>query len=470
MRGLLIATTLLCGLAAGTDIAAAQSSIGVNTGIAGWNAAPYTLAPGPTPGPGSVIVTLRGRLYSGITLTSDSADVTPLGKEEPLGMFEYARLYPSFSGVAGNGMKYGAYLEIRQNSGGIGPNSLTGAAGVTSGGASGNTLIFRRETGYIGSDTWGTLLFGQTNRVIELFLTGTFENFDIQGSWNGDLQAMLNGATVPVWPFLETSATYGNTGVTWLSPQWHGFDMGLSYAPASATSGMPNCAFAQADSTSRDGCLRETQAYGAGTATWSPNTFAREVHEVQMVLRYQGAVGPVGLAATIGYVGAGLVRDGGGFIGRGADFQNPSAVDAGAQVTYNGLAFGGHFYGGRVNPNGSNNANPVPNGYGNATSFLIGASNAIGPVIVGASFFHTNRAGVVPAYWGLAGVRRFGTMAENGLDVGGTYMVAPGWAVSLSYQYATRHQIGASLTASAASLLVNNLHAQGIILENQFTW
>ena len=34
---------------------------------------------------------------------------------EPRGFAEYARLYPGFDGIAANGLKYGAFLEIRQD-------------------------------------------------------------------------------------------------------------------------------------------------------------------------------------------------------------------------------------------------------------------------------------------------------------------------------------------------------------------
>ena len=474
MRKILLAATAAVCAAGAFNSASAQTPIAVNSGVAGWNSAPGTPVPGPTPGPGSITVNLRGRLFAGVTLSSDSGDSTTTGKEQALGMFEYARLYPSFSGVAANGIKYGAFLEIRQNSGGVGPSSLTGSAAITSGNASGNTLIFRRETGYISSDNYGTVRFGQTDQAIGLMMTGTFENFDIGGSWNGDFPALINSATAVTWPFLENSGTYGYTSITYLSPQFSGFDFGLSYQPNSGTSAQPNCSFAQADSTSRDGCLRSTQAYGNGTTAWSANTFARPVNEFQAVGRYQGAFGPVGVAATVGYVGAGLVSNGGAFTGTQYGFQNPSAIDVGALVTYGGLAVGGHYYGGKVNPNGGNNAYPTPAGYGNASAFVVGSSYAMGQFIFGANFVHTNRAGNIPGtYTGAAsgaGSVKYGTMAESGLDIGGTYAVAPGWAASLSYYYGIRHQTGANLLTSSAGLSSNNLHAQGVILENLFTW
>jgi hypothetical protein len=44
-------------------------------------------------------------------------------KTQPYYMGEYARLYPAFDGETPNGVKYGASMEIRQNSGGTGVNN-----------------------------------------------------------------------------------------------------------------------------------------------------------------------------------------------------------------------------------------------------------------------------------------------------------------------------------------------------------
>ena len=66
-----------------------------------------------------------------------------------------------------------------------------------------------------------------------------------------------------------------------------------------------------------------------------------------------------------------------------------SLGDAGLQVTYGGLAVGGHVTGGRSN--GQFGLDPK----GSAASFawLAGASYAIGPIIFGASYFDFQSAG-----------------------------------------------------------------------------
>ena len=74
---------------------------------------------------------------------------------------EFARIYPAFDGVTPNGIKYGAALEIRQNSGGIGINN----AFANGNGVAGNTLYWRRQTGYVSMEKLGTIRFGQTDGV-----------------------------------------------------------------------------------------------------------------------------------------------------------------------------------------------------------------------------------------------------------------------------------------------------------------
>ena len=79
----------------------------------------------------------------------------------------YARLYPGFDGVAANGLKYGASLEIRQD-------NTFGAGGGADGSITGNDrtrglLYLRREWGYLGTDRFGTVRFGSADQPTSLY-------------------------------------------------------------------------------------------------------------------------------------------------------------------------------------------------------------------------------------------------------------------------------------------------------------
>jgi hypothetical protein len=70
-------------------------------------------------------------------------------------------------GWSPNGVKYGASLEVRQNSGGC-QQCFRQQCWLA-----GSTLYWRRETGYVGTDKLGTLHFSQTDGVQGLFAVGT---------------------------------------------------------------------------------------------------------------------------------------------------------------------------------------------------------------------------------------------------------------------------------------------------------
>ena len=99
---------------------------------------------------------------------------------------------------------------------------------------------------------------------------------------------------------------------------------------------------------------------------------------------------------------------------------------------------------------------------------------SIGSFIAGTSFFSYQSAGswtaLTPAAVGKV-------RTEQGLAAGGTFMLAPGAYVFLSYLYGTRHQTGVDLlsgvaTATGAPSVTtnNNTRAQMVMLGTQFRW
>ena len=156
----------------------------------------------------------------------------------------YIRLYPSFDGIAANGLKYGGFLEIRQDNAVAPGGGLDGSISAAT--RARGELYVRDDFVYIGTDQLGFVRLGSGWGPTTLFITGSFENFN-DGAWNGDAPAMFTGANQLAWPFMDVSTLYSLDKVTYLSPQIAGFDMGVSFAPSTANvnEGVGNCSVCQ---------------------------------------------------------------------------------------------------------------------------------------------------------------------------------------------------------------------------------
>ncbi|CAH2602952.1 Porin [Rhodovastum atsumiense] len=399
-------------------------------------------------------VRLAGRLGAIYAAVSDSGRNNPSLNGSKLAnyqFYEYARLYPSFDAVAGNGLKYGAFLEIRADN----PAAAGGAATGPSISASNNTrgaLYYRRETGYFGTDTLGYLRYGATDQPTALFITGTMENFN-SGGWNGDT-SFFTGNTVPTWPFEDVGNLYTTTKVVYVSPKFSNLlDFGISYEPGTggaggATNG--NCPVAQT------GCDALSSSPTASDA-------ARRRNTIDAVLRARTAIGQVGVAATLGTIQSGNIQYNGTTPPSVGPYDGLNVIDVGLQATYGGFAVGGHFLSGRVNGQWA----LVPSGGRDAVAYVAGASYAFGPAIVGVQFFNYQSAGAWTRQ--ASGVAR--SRNEYGIATGGTLTVAPGVFVFLGYLYGHRHQAGVDLLTGATGVSSNNnTRAQAISLATQFRW
>ena len=430
-----------------------------------------------SPEPGTVTVRLNGRFrfYGGIITdrdTNNNASGTPTGnfnatgngtganssgtnKLSSYGFGNYARLYPGFDGVAANGLKYGASLEIRQdNNAGAGGGQF-GSPGREN--ANRAALYFRREWGYIGTDQLGTIRLGSADQPTSLYMTGNFENFN-DGGFNGDVGGLAAPNTQLTWPFADSGSYYSTTKVIYLSPQLYGFDFGVSYEPNTGGTdltsgcGASNGGLSQTNFVNTAGIF--TQATGANSngvagpgcdrLSSSPvgGESARRKNTVDVLLRYRGTFGAFGVAATAAYVGGGHVLDNSGtpfnnnpLLAGGArpNYDGLSVGDFGVALTYGGLSVGGKYQFGRYN---GQMGVLVPKGLPDSEAVLVGASYTFGPAIVGAHVLYNKSAGDVNnAFFGRQ-------RTEQGIAAGGTYSLAPGLSLFASYLYSERRQNG----------------------------
>ena len=421
----------------------------------------------------------RFRFYGAIVNDRDTNVNTPASgtgagfvgagsnKQSNYGFFNYARLYPGFDGVAANGLKYGASLEIRQD-------VSNGAGGGVNGSISGRNpsrsqLYFRREWGYIGTNELGTIRVGSIDQPTSLYMTGNFENFN-SGGLNGDLPANAVGNSSITWPFSDVGSYYTTRKVVYLSPQLFGFDMGVSYEPDTGNvNNSNNCPGLVA----APGCDRLS-------STTTNGETSRRRNSVDALIRYRGTFGGFGIAATAAYLGGSHVTDNqfgvafnnnplnGAPIRR--NYDGLSAGDFGIALSYAGFSVGGKYLFGRFNGGVSG---LVPKGNSDSEAWLIGASYTIGPVVVGAHYLDYKSAGDLNN-------DTFGRQRrEHGVAAGGTYSLAPGISLFAEYLWQERKQNGLDLrtgngvtaaTGSAGTATGNKLTSSIFALGTSFTW
>jgi predicted porin len=475
--------------------------LGVTHGVA-------AAADAPPVAPGTVAVRLNGRFRLFAFAASDgdannNAAGTPSGnvnaagngtatgrsKLASYGIGEFARLYPGFDGVAANGLKYGASIEIRQD-------NVSGAGGgafgsITAQDRARGALYIRREWGYVGSEKFGTLRFGSTDQPSSLYLTGNFENFN-DGGIDGDAPALLSPTVLVTWPFEDVGSYYTTNKLIYLSPQLFGFDGGISFEPSTANVSInSNCgagspvganfvnaagAFTTATGASATGAA----SAGCDRLSASPNNAesGRRRNTVDALVRYRGSFGPIGVAATAAGIVGGHVRDNQTGVPFNSnpllgtirnDFEGLRVADFGVVLTYGGLSVGGKYMTGRFNNGG---LGLVPKGLAGGDAALLGTSYTAGPLIVGAHALYYKSAG------DLGNAANGRQRTELGVAAGGTYSLAPGLVVYLSWVYSQRKQngfnfvTGQGVTAASpgGNAFSNKVQAQFIALGTGFSW
>ncbi len=416
-----------------------------------------------TPAPGTITVRLNGRVrfYAAIVndrdlennLAGSANGLTPQNGTNKLTNYTfgtYSRLYPGFDGVAANGLRYGAALEIRQD-------NTSGAGGGLFGSISQqdrarNSLYFRRAWGYLGTPQLGTVRFGMIDGPSSLYMTGNFENFN-DGGWNGDMPGFLTSGATLTWPFADTGNLYTTSKAVYLSPQLFGFDFGVAYEPNTGNGSLAShCGGASNQGTNFvnaagafTGAAGANAGNGAGPGcdrlSSSPSNAEsqRRRNLVDALLRYRGTFAGFGVAATGGYIGSASVKDNSGnpFVpafnaNNRLNYEGLSVGDFGAAVTYGGLSFGGKYQYGRFNGSFALPARGAPSG----EAWLVGVSYTVGPVIVGAHYLDYKSAG--DNLNGILGRQR----REQGIAAGATYSLAPGVSVFASYLWDQRKQNG----------------------------
>jgi hypothetical protein len=472
------------------------------------------------PTPGTVVIRLNGKVYAEADLSYGSglqtakgtivpaSGATPNGsgyKLNPIGFASYFRLYPGIDGMAANGLRYGAAVEIRENFEGgnsfavssataTSPASTSittnlpsgtatsGANASASGVSSGQTLFVRRAFVYLGSDQTGIVRIGQQDGLPGIFdYAGTFTT----GSWDGGIGNLNNAGVQAVtpnqyllnWPFLSGNGTeYGNNKIVYISPQFFGFDFGAEFA-ASQGNGFTNSATSDPYAvgpcnTASANCVSVTS--GTDSSRW--------INRAGFGGRYTGTFGGLTAQAYGVYIVSGRAQVAGGGVQAGpADllahpavnglagggtasgslkYDGQSFFNGGVALTYLGLTLNGDITVGRTN--GSNAM--VASGGAPMHAELVGLSYAFGPFSIGTD-------AVIIDEQGANQMTNITQRHQFGVAVGGAYKLAPGINIALEYQYTQQHQGGVNLNTGANGVGTgNDIHAQGLTIATIVNW
>ena len=449
------------------------------------------------PAPGTVVIRLNGRVEADMGVGSTSLNkfttaptATPANttyKQNPVFISSYMRLYPGFDGAATNGIHYGAQIELRENfQSAMAGSGTTAAPSIASPSVntSAETVFVRRAYGYISADQFGLVRLGQGDGVIGLFDNCIFTS-QCWDAGDGVYQGPGFGATLPQnalaggatnFPWLaQAGAEYANSKITYLSPQFYGFDFGLQYAPNQGNSyqdSSPLAGFPQSP-----GPASIATPNGGGDAlisTTTGNTSNRWYNQVGAGLRFEQTFGAIDVKAygfyehaagedantyttfapgTAGYASAS---------GNALHYDPLNFYQFGAAVTTAGLTAAVTYQGGRINNQlALDTTGGVP-----MSATVFGLTYVNGPLVLGSAF------GLIDSQ-GNSNLTGISQRHQFEAALGGNYKIAPGVQLVLEYNYYQTHQGGFNFATNAVSTTshaYNDVKGQDIFTSFVLTW
>lgn len=307
-------------------------------------------------------------------------------------------------GRTSNGLTYGAVLEFQMDN-------------IVANAGDGTTVSFDEMYGYIGIDGFGTFRFGQEDSAASLLQVRAPASQALGGDAEWD-EFIVQTGLADSSPYIISGINDGSdaTKVIYLSPQFAGFDFGMSYAPN---------AF-EGERTNVDGNTTAAQRDRTGIE-----------NEMSAAVRYRGTFGPVGVIAGIGGMWASAPSLNGSGVAIGA-IGNPRAQDvnaytAGLVLTGYGFSFGGEYTFGQYR-GASVGRTAVNAGVDSSQHWLIGATYTMGPMVFGAVFGQGTQGNGTQLVSGTVGGTGARAAVFRDLDdrtqtvwgVGAAYNLAPG--------------------------------------------
>jgi len=420
--------------------------------------APNTVA---VPTPGTIVIRLNGKIQADFGFYNSSADRIGAVKLNPVMVSSYMRLYPGFDGMAANGLRYGASIELRENFNNanavnqtaFAPTAATTGVTISSSGSANSstqTVFVRRAFTYLATDQAGIIRLGNTDGVQGLMDPGIFTSQSWDGgvgNFNGGTAQALQAANAQI-PFIwvsQAGAEYGNNKIVYLSPQFMGLDVGIDYSPNAGNGNQingPTC------STGAITCVNVSSGL-----TGSPNW----INKFTFGARYMTVLSGIDLKAYGTYVVAGQQGS-----SSATKFDNLSFAQLGAAVTTMGFTVAADWLTGATN---SGQYAMRPAGGKSMNAVVAGLTYANGPFVVGAE------VGMVDSQGAAAMVGK-SQRHEFEVAFGGTYTVAPGLAIVGEYLYEQRHQGGWNFNTGSggAAGATTDVKGQGVLVSTVLSW
>ena len=306
-------------------------------------------------------------------------------------------------GVAANGMRYGAVFELQMD-------AMTTPAGTGTG------VDYDELYGFV-KGSWGELRFGQEDSAANLLQIRRPATL-----WMGDSD---------VWDEFTVSSGYiiapvgdGNdaTKIIYLSPQFFGFDAGVSYA-ANRGEG-------------------EQTTIATSTTSFQRDRLGLE-NEISAALRYRGTFGPVGVGASF----VGQFADAASQAANGTPVaskdQNITTYAAGLLLRAYGFALGGDYTWGNYRTTPGNGT--IAQGIDGSDQWSVGLTYTIGALSLGGMYSQGTQD-------------NGGTVADRTqtyLGLGVAYVLAPGMTLFANWNQVEDENIPTAAPTRAGATLTN---------------
>ncbi len=355
---------------------------------------------GQTPQPGLTLSTTGRFRFLSALIGQDGRSSTAGDKLTNYDFNTYGRLRFDLDGVSETGLRYGGRLEARM---------------IATGGADA-TLFFRVANGYIGTPMLGQLRFGSGGvQAVPQMTTGHIMGSIAAGLWDGDGTGFFfrpgQQDVLPSNFWFSSSSVNRAAAIGYYSPQFFGFDIGLSFAP-NEKGFLGDCSGASTPITSCD----RISTVASGNANQLRNI-------IDAMIRYRGTFGPVGVALSGGLRTATTTSA----VGTATSFKNPTVGIIGGQVTFAGFTVGGLTYFG--NANRGFTALPSTGNNDGMFAWQIGARYDIGALSVGAAYHELKSEGTAFAPPAPSPADR----RDRGFGLGASYALAPGLSLFGEY-------------------------------------
>jgi hypothetical protein len=395
--------------------------------------------------PATIVVHMNGYFQFGLDDVNSSYNtVTTAGstaKLNPITTNGEFRLYPGFDAMTVNGIEYGAKVETRVTFSDAGK----GATSTSNSTAGTGSLYVRRAYGYVGTEDYGYVRYGQTDGAFTLLQTGVIEQFgdgaQFASTDSTSLYVVPTKAIPGEFIYADQGALYTTDKVVLISPSlaepYLGgkFSAMASYEPNSngLKEGYATCSVAGATCASIS---------SIGTGYTSTNAKERQ-NTFDVAGQYALKAFGFNSKMSVGFLDGSPIRYTGSIAGANAAYNldQLQVMQFGAQTTYKGLFIDGDAITLGANVKWGQTLDgyaPKPVGTRNALSYIVGGNFVVGPYVLGASFFDGQSAG--NQYAGKKGEAR--TLSEYGASVGGNYVVGKDMSLYVQYMYGHSQQAG----------------------------